>query len=87
LGSAQYSKTTFFGGFSMAQVNIDEILERLSSQIRRALASAVENTIEGPDGESPEFDEYELYREFRRAVRRKCSTWENVNDQSVKKDN
>jgi len=62
----------------MARVRTEHIVEHLSSQMRRALGAAVLEVI--PDAE---FDEYELFRAFRRAVGRKCSTWEQVPDQDV----
>lgn len=65
----------------MARVKIEEIVDHLSSEIRNALKQAVENTL--PDAD---FDERELFRNFRRAVGRKCSTWENVPDHYVDKD-
>jgi len=64
----------------MAQVKIENILGHLDSQIRSALESAVNRSI--PDAS---FDKYELYREFVRAVGRKCSTWERVSDNDVEK--
>lgn len=65
----------------MARVKIEEIVDSLSVEMRKALRQAVENTI--PDAE---FDERELFRNFRRSVRRKCSTWEHVPDQYVDAD-
>lgn len=65
----------------MARVNIDEIVDHLSTEMRKALKQAVENTI--PDAE---FDERELFRNFRRSVARKCATWENVPDHYVDSD-
>lgn len=62
----------------MARVKIEEILEHLSTEMRKALKQAVESTIPGA-----EFDERELFRNFRRSVGRKCGVWENVPDQYV----
>lgn len=64
----------------MARVKIEDIVDHLSSEIRKALEQAVTNVL--PDAE---FDAYELFREFRRAVGRKCNTWENVPDHFVEK--
>jgi hypothetical protein len=64
----------------MAQVNMEEIVDHLSSEIRRALEQAVQREIP-----NAEFNAHQLFREFRRAVGRKCSTWENVPDQYVQK--
>lgn len=63
----------------MAQIKPEEILEDLSSKFRRALSDAVSEVL--PD---VRFDEYELFRAFKRAIRRKCSTWEGVRDSHVK---
>lgn len=62
----------------MARVQPDEIVDELRSEFRRALEEAVNEVI--PD---TKFDSYELYRAFHRAVRRKCSTWENVSDRYI----
>jgi hypothetical protein len=62
----------------MARVKIDEIVDDLSQEFRRALSDAVAEIF--PD---VEFDEYELFRAFKRAIRRKCSTWESVRNSHV----
>ena len=62
----------------MARVKPEEIVDDLGSEFRRALADAVEEVT--PDAE---FDEYDLFRAFKRAVRRKCNTWEPVRDSHV----
>ena len=65
----------------MAHVDMERIVEHLSSEIRRALEDAVNETVDDAD-----VDAHELFRAFRRAVRRKCSTWERVPDGCVKLD-
>jgi len=65
----------------MARVKIEEIIGQLDSDLRKALRDAVHRTI--PEAS---FDERALFREFKRAVGRKCSTWETVNDSYVEKD-
>lgn len=65
----------------MARVKIEEIIEQLDSDLRKALRDAVRQVIPNVD-----FDDRRLFREFVRAVRRKCSTWETVNDGFVEKD-
>jgi len=65
----------------MARVKPEGIVDHLSSQFRRALAAAVED--EMPD---VDVDEYGLFRSFKRALRRKCSTWERVPDRYVERD-
>jgi hypothetical protein len=48
--------------------------------MKRALEAAVDEVL--PDAK---IDRNELYRAFRRAVGRKCSTWETVSDSDVEK--
>jgi hypothetical protein len=62
----------------MARIKAEEIVDHLSSEFRRALKDAVREV--KPD---IEIDEHALFRAFKRAVRRKCSTWESVPDQYV----
>lgn len=65
----------------MARVNIEEVVDHLETELRKALKQAVEKTM--PD---VEFNDRELFRNFKRAVGRKCSTWENVPDHYVDAD-
>lgn len=62
----------------MAQVKIEEIVDHLSSEMRRALEDAVAEVLG-----NVQYDSYELFRAFRRAVYRKCNVWEIVPDQYV----
>jgi len=62
----------------MARVQIEQIVDHLSSDIRRALGAAIEETLPGA-----ECDQYALFRAFKRAVRRKCNQWEQVPDRFV----
>jgi hypothetical protein len=62
----------------MAQVKIEDIVEHLSSEMRRALQAAVEEVHPGA-----QVDPHALFRAFRRAVGRKCNTWEQVPDQFI----
>lgn len=64
----------------MARVKIQSIIEHLDYDMKRALENAVENVLPNAN-----IDRSELYREFRRAVGRKCSTWVDVSDQDVEK--
>lgn len=64
----------------MAQVNIEDVIDHLQSEMRRALEEALKETVPGA-----KVDSYELFRAFRRAVRHKCSTWETVPEQYVRK--
>ena len=59
----------------MARIKIEDIINNLSRDMNRTLEDAVKRTI--PDAD---FDRHKLFREFRKAVGRKCSTWENVPD-------
>lgn len=65
----------------MARVQMYYVVDSLRYQIKRALRDAVHEEI----GDA-EFDEDSLYRAFRRAVARKCSTWETVPDSYVETD-
>ena len=65
----------------MAKINIEEIISTLDSEMRRALEDTVKTVVRDSN-----FDTYELFREFRRNVGRKCATWETVPDQYVEKD-
>jgi len=62
----------------MARVKIESLIEHLDHDLRNALAETVRSQLPGA-----QFDPHELFREFVRAVRRKCSTWERVPDQHV----
>lgn len=64
----------------MARVKIEEVIDRLDSEIKRALEAAVNEVI--PDAN---FERNALFRAFKRAVRKKCRTWETVPDQYVDK--
>lgn len=64
----------------MSKVRIEEVIDHLSSEMRRALKDSVQEVIP-----NSHFDEYELFRAFRRAVGRKCHTWENVPEKYVEK--
>lgn len=63
----------------MAQVQPEEIVDHLSSEFRRALEEVFSEHAPGVD-----VDIHEVFRHFRRAVRRKCNTWETVPDRFVK---
>jgi len=65
----------------MAKVKMEEIVEHLSSEMRRALSDAMKEV-----SPNSNFDEYELFRAFKRAVRRKCGTWERVPDRFVENE-
>ena len=65
----------------MARIRIEEIVDDLDSELRSALEAAVKEVLP-----SAVFDRYELFRAFKRAVGRKCSTWERVRDDYVEAD-
>jgi hypothetical protein len=65
----------------MAQVNIEQIVDQLSSEIRKALAATIRE--HAPDCA---VNDHAVFRTFRRQVGRKCSTWETVPDQFVIKE-
>ena len=63
----------------MAQIAIEEVVDHLRMEMKRALEQAVNEVLPESD-----FDRQALYRAFKRAVRRKCNTWESVPDHYVK---
>jgi hypothetical protein len=63
----------------MAEVDIEEIVDSLRSEVTRALDDAVTEVL--PDAE---IDRNDLFRAFKQAIRRKCATWEKVPDSTVK---
>ncbi len=63
----------------MAKIKIESVIEHLDTDIRRALEDAVNHTII-----DIQFDRNVLFREFVRAVGRKCQTWANVPDNCVR---
>ena len=65
----------------MARIRIEEVIDELSSDMKKALEAAVLEVIPEAD-----FDRNRLFHAFRRAVGRKCSTWETVKDQYVEKE-
>lgn len=62
----------------MASVKMEEIIDHLSSEVRRALEDAVQQV-----APNSRIDSHELFRAFSRAIGRKCNTWEQVPDQYV----
>ena len=65
----------------MARVKIEDVIEHLRSEMRRALADAMNEV-----APQAQVDPYNLFRAFKRAVRRKCNTWENVPSDCVDVD-
>ena len=63
----------------MAHVQIEQIVDHLSHEMRRALEDAVRET-----APNVKIDAHALFRAFSRAVGRKCNTWEQVPDQYVR---
>lgn len=57
----------------MAKVQIEEIINHLDKDMRKALATAVRRL-----HPSVEVNERALFREFHGAVARRCDTWERV---------
>jgi DNA-binding transcriptional regulator WhiA len=66
------------GGSFMAKVKIEEVVDHLSSEMRSALLEAIRAQLP-----AAEVDEHQLYRDFKRAVYRKCNVWETVPDRYV----
>jgi hypothetical protein len=65
----------------MAKVKIENVLESIDYGIKRALEDAVNRTIP-----NAQFDRNQLFREFLKAVGRKCSTWERIPDRFIESD-
>ena len=63
----------------MSLVKIEDMVESLSYNFKRVLEDAVERTVPEAD-----FDRNKLFLEFKRSIRRKCSTWETVPDRYIK---
>ena len=65
----------------MARIQANEIVDELSSPFRQAIEDAVNEVIPAVN-----FDSYELFTAFKRALRKKCSNWEYVSDRYVEVD-
>jgi len=65
----------------MARVKIEEIVDSLRSEMTKALEDAVRHVL--PDAQ---VSRTQLFRAFKRAVGRKCSTWERIPNQYVEVD-
>ena len=65
----------------MAKIKIEDIVDHLSNEFRNALVEALNQVV--PDAD---YDELELFREFKRSIYRKCNVWENVPDRFVEKE-
>lgn len=63
----------------MAQLQIEEVVDHLSSEFRRALEETIKEHFPNQN-----FDSSAVYRTFKRQVYRKCSVWENIPDKYVK---
>lgn len=63
----------------MAQVNIQSIIEALDYDMKRALEDALMRI-----SPTTHIDRTTFYKEFYKAVGRKCSTWVNVNNRDVR---
>lgn len=62
----------------MARVKIEEIIEHLDSDMKRALEAAVKECF--PDAQ---VERQRLFKAFVKQVRKKCGTWENVPDRCI----
>lgn len=65
----------------MARIKIESIIDRLDTDMKRALEAAVEEVLPNAT-----VDRGDLFRAFKRAIARKCSTWVTVPDQYVEKN-
>ena len=64
----------------MAKINIEEIIDHLDSEMRRALEATIKEHFPDQD-----FDTRSVFRTFKRQVDRKCDTWEEVPDEFIKR--
>jgi len=64
----------------MATVKLEEIVDHLDTEVRRALEDSVHEILPNSN-----FDSHELYHAFKRAISRNCNIWEQVPDQFVEK--
>lgn len=64
----------------MARVKIEDVIDHLSYEMKRALEDAVAEV-----ARDARINRDELFRAFKRAVYRKCNTWEEVPDHFVEK--
>ncbi|MEO9870874.1 hypothetical protein [Ekhidna sp.] len=62
----------------MARIKVEDIVDHLDREFRKAL----ENTLE-EHFPNENFDARDVFRTFKRKIRRKCNTWENVPDRFV----
>ena len=69
------------GDMVMARIKIEQVIDSLSSEMKKALKESVEKVLPGAN-----VDSSALFKEFRRTVGRKCNTWERVPDIYVEKD-
>jgi hypothetical protein len=65
----------------MAKVKPEDIIENLKTPFKKALVEAVNQVIP-----NTEFDQEQLFREFKKQIRFKCSTWERVPSTAVQDD-
>lgn len=65
----------------MAKIKIEEIIDYLESDIKKALTESVKKVLP-----SANVDSSALFREFKRSVARKCNTWERVPDRYIEND-
>jgi hypothetical protein len=65
----------------MAKVKIEEIIDYIDSDIRKALSETLKQHFPKED-----FNDREVFRTFKRMISRKCSTWQNVPDRLVEKE-
>lgn len=65
----------------MAQVRIQNIIEKLDYEMKRALDEAVSRVL--PDAE---INRNALYKSFIKSVGRKCNEWVSISDSDVRKE-
>jgi len=68
----------------MAEIKVEEIVDHLSLDLRKALAAALEEVLGREVLNDTYIDEHDLFRAFKRAIGRKCRTWETVPDRFIR---
>ena len=64
----------------MAKIRMETVIAHLSPQMRGALSDAVSRVLP-----NARYDQQQLLSEFKKAIGRKCGTWQNVPDHCVEK--
>lgn len=64
----------------MAQIKIEDVVDHLDTEFRRALEATIKEHFPDQD-----FDSRAVFRTFKKMVYRKCNVWEVIPDDLVEK--